>query len=208
MATESKKKTSTRQTRSAKESSVEPKKTTRSRKASSTEKPAKEPKVSKPKTISPFDIIGMMFRQTGEFENLSKFVLERNLFMINRTCAIAYPLQAQMFNKLGISGPGVIRAWRDFLLRQHGYGRVPSFVYTRGSKAVNDKVIQTSPLKDFSKDDITAYCEHYQISGRDFQDLQYFNTQQLVRHMYQFCNITSGKFAIEKQTVKKTKTQK
>lgn len=139
----------------------------------------------------------MMFRNTGEFEQLSKFTLERNLFMINRTCAIAYPLQAQWFNRLGISGSDVIRSWRDFLLRQHGYGRTPSFFYTRGSKSTQDKAMAESPLKDFNKDDILAYCAHYQISQRDFNDLLYFNPEILVRHMRQFCNITTGKGAIE-----------
>lgn len=140
----------------------------------------------------------MMFRPTGEFESLNKFVLERNLFMINRTCAIAYPLQAQWFNKLGISGSSVIRAWRDFLLRQHGYGRVPSFVYTRGVKSTTDKAMAESPLKDFTKDDILAYCDYYQISHKDFKDLEYFNPENLVRHLRQFCTITSGKNAVEK----------
>lgn len=161
-------------------------------------KKKKESAEKNPKQLSPFDIIGMMFKASGEFENLSNFALERNFFMINRTCAIAYPLQAQWFNKTGISGSDTIKAWRTFLIRQHGIGRTPSFVYTKGSKATSDKEHNISILKDIDKDDIKAYCEHYHLSNRDFKDLEEFNPQQLLNHIQQYINIIKATNCITK----------
>ena len=159
---------------------------------------SKKVKENKPKALSPFDIIGMMFKNNGEFEKLSNLVLSRNFFMINRTCAIAYPLQAQWFNKMGISEADTIKAWRMFLLKNHGYGRTPGFVYTKGSKATADKQLAVTPLKDFSKDIINAYCEFYNISKRDIADLEYFTPDLLVNHINYYNIITSGSHQIEK----------
>ena len=153
----------------------------------------KEEKIKKPKAIGPFDIIGYMFQRNNKFDELSPLMFERNFFMINRTCAIMYPLHAQCFNKLGINAKDVIKSWRMFLLKNHGYGRTPGFVYTKGSKQVNTKVQQESPLKDFPKDMQYQYCMHYGMSLKDFEDMLLFFPDTLIASLRQYKNITSVK---------------
>ena len=156
----------------------------------------------KPKQLSPFDIIGYMFQRNNKFDELSNFMLERNFFMINRTCAIMYPLHAQYFNKLGINGANVIKAWRMFLLKQHGYGRTPGFVYTKGSKQTSAKALKESPLKDFPKELQLQYCIHYDLSLRDFNDMLMFFPNYLIQHLTEFKKIINLENTIEKSKKK------
>ena len=158
----------------------------------------KKVKEKKSKVISPFDIIGFMFQRNNKFDELSNLTLERNFFMINRTCAIMYPLHAQFFNKLGIYAPDVIKSWRMFLLKNHGFGRTPSFVYTRGSKATSTKTLKESSLKDFNKDIQQQYCIHYNMSQKDFDDILMFYPEYHIQHHTQFKKINNNENIIEK----------
>lgn len=157
-----------------------------------TEKPKKQ------KAIGPFDIIGFMFQRNNKFDELSNLMLERNFFMINRTCAIMYPIHAQYFNRLGINCADVIKSWRMFLLKNHGYGRTPGFVYTKGSKQVSEKKLKESPLKDFNKEIQYQYCEHYQLSKKDFDDMLMFYPDYLINHLKQFKKIVKLENIVEK----------
>lgn len=155
-------------------------------------------KEKKPKAISPFDIIGYMFQRNNKFDELSNLMMERNFFMINRTCAIMYPLHAQFFNKLGINESHVIKSWRMFLLKQHGYGRTPAFVYTKGSKLTTSKTLKESPLKDFSKELQNQFCMHYHYSLKDFQDMLQFYPDYLIEKLKQYKSIIHSDNVIEK----------
>lgn len=136
--------------------------------------------VKKPKAIGPFDIINMMFRNDGEFEKLTDFVLSRNFFMINRVFAIQYPLQAQFFNKLTINQADVVKSWRTFAVSQFGY-RTPGFVYTKGGKKTTADVVV-----EVSKEIKEQYCKHYRISYKDFDDMLLFNHDNTLEHVKMF----------------------
>ena len=119
--------------------------------------------IKKPKAISPFDIIKMMFTDVASFNNLSNLILSKNFFMINRIFSIIFPMQAQCFNNLDINQAEVIRAWQRFATTKLGYGRVPGFVYTKGAKASQEQ----NKTDDISKEDKELYCKHYEISLKD-----------------------------------------
>lgn len=158
----------------------------------------KEEKIKKPKALSPFDIIKMMFTDKPAFDNLSNLMLAKNFFMINRIFSIMFPLQAQCFNKLNINQAEVIRAWQSFGTLKLGYGRMPSFVYTKGAKAS-----QTKTTVDISKEDKELYCKHYNISIKDFDDMLYFAYDLTYNHFSNYVKINS---VIEQnKTISKTK---
>lgn len=139
-----------------------------------------ENKIDKPKSISPFDIIKMMFMNDGEFEKLSNIILSKNYFMINRILAIQFPIQAQFFNKLNIDTANVIRSWRTFVVMKYGYGRVPGFVYTKGAK--KSETITNSISKELKED----YCRHYKITMKELDDMLYFGYDYTVNELNNF----------------------
>lgn len=140
----------------------------------------------------------MMFNNEAEFKKLSNFTLERNFFMINRTYAIAYPLHAQFFNNLKIPCAAAIKGIKCHLNSIHGWGRVPSFVYTKGSKATSEKIKAVSVLKDFSNEELNSYCSHYNISLRDLKDMETFTPDSLVEHINNFVNTQRQSYFFEK----------
>lgn len=126
---------------------------------------------TKTKMPGPYDIIKLMFTDVQGFDKLSDIILERNSFMINRIFAIQFPAHAQIFNTMGMKGSNTVKAWRIFGLHTFGGGRVPSFVYTKGAKSTTTKK-QEKQL--YTKDEINQYCEHYNISHKDFEEMQEF----------------------------------
>jgi len=143
--------------------------------------------IKKPKAISPFDIIKMMFTDVNAFNNLSNIILAKNFFMINRILSIMFPMQAQCFNNVEINQAEVIRTWQRFVTAKMGYGRVPGFVYTKGAKATQE----LNKLDDISKENKESYCKHYQISLRDFDDMLYFTHDSVIEHFNNFVKINS-----------------
>lgn len=152
--------------------------------------------IKKPKTIGPFDIIKMMFTDKTAFDNLTDAFLAKNFFMINRVMSIQFPLQAQCFNRLNINVAQVIRSWQLYAASQCGYGRVPSFVYTKSGKSImvdNDNI---------DKDVKIAYCLHFNITESDLNDMLYFYHDATLEHInYYKENIYSQKNSIEKQKI-------
>lgn len=145
------------------------------------EKPSSEP--IKSKRITHFDIINYMFTDIKAFNNLTKYVLEQNFFMLNRTFSIKYPLQAQFFNKLNVNMASVVRFWQKFLVSKEGFGRKPFFVFTKGAKKSSESKAKAD---SFNKDLICEYCKRYHLSLRDFNDMLYFFNEQTVESVKKF----------------------
>lgn len=149
--------------------------------------------IKKPKAIGPFDIIKLMFTDKESFDNLSDYMLSKHFFMINRIMAIQFPLQAQCFNKLNINEAQVIRSWQFFATSKCGYGRVPSFVYTKSGKS--SFVDPDNIVKDLK----IAYCLHYDTTMTELNDMLYFYHDATIEHINYFKeNIYSQKNNIEK----------
>jgi hypothetical protein len=169
-----------------------PKKETTETKKKTVKVPKKEKPVKQQNGIpSPFDILKNMFLQNGEFEkyNQNPLIFNRNLFMINRTCSIMYPLQAQYFNILGISASDVILSWRLFLTKMHGMGRTPGFIYTKGAKATVKEQEKKSTLPVYSQDIINSYCNFYHYSLKDYQDMLEFCPDILYKNLDEYIQI-------------------
>lgn len=125
----------------------------------------------KVKKISPFDIINYIFTNDVEFNKLSDAILDQNFFIINRIFSIKYPLQAQAFNKLGISTSDVIKFWKIFLNAKESRGRVPYWCYTKGSKRAQETIEKNVEIKSA---DVKALAEYYNtqvVDAKVFTDL-------------------------------------
>lgn len=141
----------------------------------------------KVKKMGPFDIINYMFTNKTVFDRLSDTMLKQHFFMINRTFAIKYPLQAAMFNKMGINEAEVIRFWQYFLTApsKEGYGRVPQFVYTKRPKIVDPDNLE--------EDTVNEYCKRYKLSKKDFRNMLYFYHDFTVNDVKEFEKRTDKK---------------
>lgn len=131
----------------------------------------------KVKKISPFDVINYVFTNSEEFAKLSNAILDQNFFIVNRVFSIKYPLQAQAFNSLGISTADVIKSWKVFLNTKEGYGKVPYWCYTKGSKKSQE---QKDSLADVKKSDIKTVAEYHNMSIQDVKVMaELFPTETL-----------------------------
>lgn len=154
----------------------------------------KKETVEKPKTvkaIGPYDIIQMMFTNADGFNKLTDIILDKNFFIINRACAIKYPLQAALFNKLQINTAGVIKSWRNFLTNKEGYGRVPYFVYTKGAKKSTEAKVKKTDNID--KETKKEYCKRYHITLKDYEMLNSFFNEELISDVKRYEKLISLK---------------
>ena len=79
---------------------------------------------------NPFDIIKAFHSKA--WDKINDRDKARNFFMINRTCSIAYPLQANSFNNIKIQPDRVVDFWKIFITSKHK--SVPSFIWTKTIK--------------------------------------------------------------------------
>ena len=148
------------------------------------------------KEIGLFDIIKLIFTDKEKFNSLSDISLKRNYFMINRIFSIKYPLQAMYFSTSGINEAEVIKCWRDFIISKNEFGKVPFWVYTKGSKkagAVKEKT------KKVSTQLIRDYCNHYNINIKDVNDCLEFFESPMLEELKRYESLIKVKNSIEKE---------
>lgn len=118
-----------------------------------------------------FDFIKKMFLQDGgkTWEGVTPYEKQRNAFMVNRFMSIKYPLSASNLNALKCDGVGVVETWRHYIGRATG-GRIPSWVYTKTSKAKKD-----SPLAKVSKEAKLYWCNLHECGFRDLEEQYKYN---------------------------------
>jgi hypothetical protein len=84
--------------------------------------------------------------------------------MINRTCSIAYPLQANSFNHLRIQPEKVVDFWKIFVT--HHNKKTPQWVWTKTIKKEKEKEDHKykEEILDFIK-------EKYILSNREIKEM-------------------------------------
>ena len=118
---------------------------------------------------NPFDIIKAFHSKA--WDKINDRDKARNFFMINRTCSIAYPLQANSFNNIKIQPDRVVDFWKIFITSKHK--SVPSFIWTKTIK--KDKIKEDNKYKEEIIDFIKS---RYQISNREIEELIEFFPQK------------------------------
>lgn len=118
---------------------------------------------------NPFDIIKAFYSK--DWAKISDRDKGRNFFMINRTCSIAYPLQANSFNNIKIQPDRVVDFWKIFITSKHK--SVPSFIWTKTIK--KEKIKEENKYKP---EVLIFIKERYQISDREINELIEFFPQK------------------------------
>jgi hypothetical protein len=119
-----------------------------------------------------FDFINIMFTDRKKYDTLNPYIKAKHQFMINRFFSIKFPSQAQMFNKNGISGYGVVESW-SFVAKR--FNSVPRWFWQK-TKSKNSK----KKLKYTVNDEASImFMRINKIGKREFEDLIKFNEKEL-----------------------------
>jgi len=114
---------------------------------------------------NPFDIIKSFYSKS--WNKINDRDKSRNLFMINRICSIAYPLQANSFNNIKINPDKVVDFWKVFITSKHK--TVPPWIWTKTQKKEKDE-----KKKEYKEEVINFIKDRYQISNREIEELKTF----------------------------------
>jgi hypothetical protein len=118
---------------------------------------------------NPFDILKAF--HTKDWEKINDRDKSRNLFMINRICSIAYPVQANSFNHIKIQPEKVVDFWKIFIT--HHNKKTPQWVWTKTIK--NEKEKEDNKYKEEILDFIK---NKYEISDREIKEMIDFFPQK------------------------------
>ncbi len=122
-----------------------------------------------------FDFIKVIFEQNNKYEDLKSYDKIKHNFMLNRFMSIQYPIQAQMFNRLGISSLGVSDSWRK-VGRQ--YKRTPGWVFTKLSKNQKNQKTYTP-----SAEALNLFLQINEIGEREYKEALKFNNEVVVESL-------------------------
>jgi hypothetical protein len=116
-----------------------------------------------------FDIVKRIFdRKDSSWNEVSNNLKSRNFFMINRIMSIQYPIQANQFNHIKITPPGVVDWWRSNLSSR--YTKSPPWIFTKTKKSESKKKTEDqnfSEVEDFVRN-------RFDVSKRDLMYLKNF----------------------------------
>ena len=119
-----------------------------------------------------FDLVRVMFTKPKEYSEVKNNDKAKNHFMINRFMAINWPVQAQLLNRNGINGIGVIDTWQFLTSR---FKRVPGWIYTKTKKTKAQEKLEYK----YSEELVEIYLKVNQISRKDFNQLTKLYPEQM-----------------------------
>lgn len=119
-----------------------------------------------------FDLVRVMFTKPKEYNEVKNNDKAKNHFMINRFMAINWPVQAQLLNRNGINGIGVIDTWQFLTSR---FKRVPGWIYTKTKKTKAQEKLEFK----YSEELVEIYLKVNQISLKDFNQLTKLYPEQM-----------------------------
>lgn len=132
---------------------------------------------------SHFDLIRSIFMNNGDLSDYSNLEKERFFFMFNRSCAIKYPLQAELMNISSMNKIESIEILKNLLISREGLGKIPSFFFRKGSKKYKDDEVQeikwTQSLKE-------KYALWKHLSIKDIDDLIEFFPNDMKDELLKF----------------------
>lgn len=110
---------------------------------------------------NPFEIIKAFHSQ--EWDNLKDRDKSRNFFMINRICAVNFPLQANAFNHIKIQPEKAVDFWKVFI--SHHYKKSPQWIWTKTLKGEKEEE------KKYDETILNFIKEKYEVSDREIKEL-------------------------------------
>ena len=118
-----------------------------------------------------FGFVKFMF-EDKRFNELSILQKTKHVFMVNRFMSIKYPLQAEMFNRIGINSLGVIESWNMVTCK---YNRVPRWIFTKTKKnSKNEKKYEPDPIV------LDMYLKINEIGMKDYNQAMTFFPEKVI----------------------------
>jgi hypothetical protein len=119
-----------------------------------------------------FDLVRVIFTDPKKYKEVKNHDKAKNQFLINRFMAINWPAQAQVLNRNGINGVGVIDTWQFITSR---FKRVPGWIYTKTKKTKKQESLEFK----YSEELVEIYLKVNQISRKDFNQLTKLHPEQM-----------------------------
>jgi len=125
-----------------------------------------------PNTDKLFDFVRVFFNEPQNYKKLTQYQKSRHAFMINRFFSIKYPVQAAIFNKVGMDAAGIIDCW--YMVAQQ-YRKTPGWIFTKTAKSEKDK-------KRYMPEDevLDMYLQINEIGMKEYQDARTFAEEKVV----------------------------
>lgn len=125
-----------------------------------------------------FDFISIMFDHK-EYDKLSPYTRGKHFFMINRFCAINFPVQANMLQGLRVNPTEVVDYWQRSLTKQ--YRSTPKWMYTKtaaAKKKAKEKYVEEETIKQ--------YCSRFGLSQRQVNDAIELIGEKMIKELQDF----------------------
>jgi hypothetical protein len=120
-----------------------------------------------------FDFIKILFENPKEYTKIKRYEKAKFYFITSRFMSIMYPIQANMFNVVGIDGPGVLDYWHENMSRL--YKKVPSWIYVKTAKKKKEEKLRM-PSVEATK----MYLNNLDMSLKDLkQAVKFFGEDAL-----------------------------
>ena len=158
----------------------------------------------KVKQHSHFDIINSIFKGSPEWREFTKSDKQRSFFMLNRSSAAKYPLQAQALNLLEIEPSQAVEVWKSFFERYEHSGFVPYFFFRKGSKR-SKETIEKRLESSWTESIIRKYAQYKKMSLKDVNDMIELLTDDMDQEYKKFTERLSLEDSPNKQISKISK---
>ena len=132
--------------------------------------------------IGPFDILKSLFSSKNVSELYTSEMFKQSFFIINRTIAIKYPMQANAFNLLKVNPIDTIKFWNTYLYNGSG---PQSWIYTRGTKKASEEKASTDSV---SNSTIHEYSRIFHIKECDIRTAMSFYPEETIIELKKFEN--------------------
>jgi|TARA_R100000501_G_C2598556_1_gene96355 hypothetical protein len=122
-----------------------------------------------------FDLVRVMFTSPQKYSDIKNSDKAKNHFMIQRFMAINFPDRAQLLNRNGINGIGVIDTWQFITSR---FKRVPGWIYTKTKKTKKQESLEFK----YADDLVDLYLKVNEITKKDFDQLVKLNPEKMQQY--------------------------
>ena len=121
-----------------------------------------------------FKLIDVLFKDPKKYRELTNNDKKKNFFMINRRMGIAFPIQANGFNRIGVNPAAVIDMWQKVASRN---GKVPSWMYTKTTTQKKTKKWEAPP------EVVDEYLRINNIGKRELEDAMKLDPEGITKYL-------------------------
>ncbi len=127
-----------------------------------------------------WELMTMMFTNPQKFAKVSTYEKSKHIFMMHRSFAIKYPIQAAMLSTLKINAGEVVQYWSDNLSKI--YNKTPAWIFNGFKNVKKTKVVEKNKF-DVKDETLQYYCEKNQCSRRELNEVLEYCGEKFVNRL-------------------------